>query len=153
MLRVMESLRLEKTSKLIKSSLWPNPPGQWNHSTKCRDWPFLEHFLGCWLQHFPEQPVAMLDSPFIMWTVSVYMHSAVWRGLRVFSLGRINCSPTVPTWVGSIRNEVEEKLQVSVPHLGWMNSWITKKKWRDYFYSSLPDSFEKTQPLAQCLQK
>lgn len=71
------------------------PPGQLNHSIKFHVQPCLEHFQGCWLRHFPEQPLAMLDSPSIMWTVSVSMHSAVWREVRVLSLGRVCCSPVL----------------------------------------------------------
>lgn len=123
-LRIIESLRLVKTSKLIKSNLWPNTT--WSmKSQHCVPW---SAFLNTFRDADSAPPLSStLQCLTAMWTVSVSMHSALWRGLRVFSLGRIRCSPEVSAWVGSIRNEVEEKLQVSVSHFGWLKSWIKKK--------------------------
>ena len=51
--RIMESLRLEKASK-IKSN--PSPPRLINHVPKCRICPFFEPLQGWGLHHCPGQP-------------------------------------------------------------------------------------------------
>lgn len=55
---VIEPLRLEKTSKISLSNLWPTPP---SHAAKCQVCSFSEHFQGWWLNHCPGQPVPMLN--------------------------------------------------------------------------------------------
>lgn len=62
----IEILRLEITSKIIKSNSHPSttttkPHPPLNHALKYHIHIFLEHFLGGWLHCFPEQPVPMLS--------------------------------------------------------------------------------------------
>ena len=58
--RIIESLRLEKTSKIIKSNHQPNTTCLLNHVLKCHTYTFFEHLQGWWLHHFSGQPVQML---------------------------------------------------------------------------------------------
>ena len=59
--RIKESLRLEKTSKIIRSNHQPTPPCLLNHIPKCHIYTFFEHLQGWWLHHCPGQPVPMPD--------------------------------------------------------------------------------------------
>jgi len=57
--RIIESLRLEKTSKTIQSNSQPIPTMPTNHVPQFHFCPFLEHLQGWWLHHLPGQPVPM----------------------------------------------------------------------------------------------
>ena len=60
-MRIIELLRLEKTSKIIKSNHQPNTPCLL--IPKCHIYTFFKHLQGSWLHHFPGQPVPVLDNP------------------------------------------------------------------------------------------
>ena len=61
--RIIESLGLEKTFKIIKSNLTPPSPPL-NHVPKHHTYTFLKYLQGWRLSHFPGQPVPVLDNPF-----------------------------------------------------------------------------------------
>lgn len=52
---------LEKTSKLIKSSLWPDTITLTNCTVKCHIYSFSELLQGWWLHHFSGEPLPMLN--------------------------------------------------------------------------------------------
>lgn len=52
---IIESLRLEKTSKIMKSKLWP--PCRLNCTVKCHIYSVFELFQEWWVHHFTRQPV------------------------------------------------------------------------------------------------
>lgn len=52
---IKEALRLEKTSKILKSNPNPPLPGPRNHVPKCHISVFLEHLQGWRLHHLPGQ--------------------------------------------------------------------------------------------------
>ena len=55
--RIMESLRLEKTTEITQSNHQPIPTMPTNHVPQCHIYTFLEHHQGKWLHHLPGQPV------------------------------------------------------------------------------------------------
>ena len=55
--RIIESLRLEKTSKIIKSSCQPNTTMPTKPCPECHIHTFFEHLQGWGLHHLPGQPV------------------------------------------------------------------------------------------------
>lgn len=62
--RITDSLRLEKTSKIITSNLQPIPPMPTKHIPQCHISTFLEYLQGRWLQHLPGQPLPLPDGSF-----------------------------------------------------------------------------------------
>ncbi|KAK4825578.1 hypothetical protein QYF61_000577 [Mycteria americana] len=63
--RITESYRLEKTSKIIESNRKPTlPKPPLNHVPKHLIQMSFKYFQGWQLNHFPGQPVPMLDNPF-----------------------------------------------------------------------------------------
>ena len=61
---MIESLRLEKTTKLSSPTINPSPPCPLNHITQCHIYPLLEHLQGWWLHHFPGQLILLHCHPF-----------------------------------------------------------------------------------------
>jgi len=62
--RITESLRLEKTSKIIKSNHQPITTCLLNRIPVCHIYTFFEHLQGWWLHHFPGQPNLTPDHSF-----------------------------------------------------------------------------------------
>lgn len=63
-IEITESLRLEKSSQVIKSNLHPNTCISTKSLHKVPHLPFFEHFQGWELHHCPGQPVPEPDHPF-----------------------------------------------------------------------------------------
>jgi len=59
-LRIIESLRMKKTAKIIQSNHQPIPTMATDCVPQCHINTFLEQLQGLWLHHFPGQPVLML---------------------------------------------------------------------------------------------
>ena len=55
--RIVETLRLDKTSKITKSIHLPMPNMPTEHVPQCHISTFLEYLQGWWLHHFPGQPI------------------------------------------------------------------------------------------------
>ena len=62
--RITESLRLEKTSEIIKSNRHPNTPHLLNHVPKCHIYVVFEPLQGWGLHHCPGQPGLTPDHSF-----------------------------------------------------------------------------------------
>ena len=57
--RIIESLRMKKTAKIIQSNHQPIPTMASDCVPQCHINTFLEQLQGLWLHHFPGQPVPM----------------------------------------------------------------------------------------------
>ena len=62
--RIIESLRLEKTSKIIQPNHQPIPTMPLSHFPQCHIHTVLEHLQGWWLYHLSGQPVPMYYQSF-----------------------------------------------------------------------------------------
>lgn len=63
-IKILESLRLDKTIKIIKFNFKKSPAFQLNHSIKFRIQSSFEHFQGWWSHCIHSHPVSMPDIPF-----------------------------------------------------------------------------------------
>jgi len=96
--RVIRSLKLGKSAKIIQSNRQPIPTMPTHHVPQCHIHMVLEHLQGQWLHHLPGQPVPV-------------PHHSFWEEIV-----------TIP---GGVQKRVDVALRDVVLWWGWVDGWTT----------------------------